>query len=89
MEKEFIEGKWYKGRPDSCYIKFHHIEKCKGYNKIWYNERVGEKLKYMDYWASNDLEKYALSHPVTQKELIKLLPKGHPDLNQEPQYEIY
>lgn len=91
MKKEFIEGKWYRGNEGCNYIKFSHLEDCGGYNKIYYTEMHdhGEYSVIDDNWANTSMEKYALDHPATIEELIKILPPGHPDLNQTPQYEIY
>jgi hypothetical protein len=63
-----------------------------GHNKIYYNEAYyissGWKSK-QDYWANSQFEKFALKNPVTIEELRKILPKDHPDLNKEINYEIY
>jgi hypothetical protein len=89
---EFIKDKWYKGEKNNYYIKFSHMEIKNGYNKIYYNESYytnrGWESK-QDYWAHTQLEKFALNNPVTIEELRKILPKDHPDLNKEINYEIY
>jgi len=89
--KEFEVGKWYKGNESSKYIKFERLEKHDGYNRIFFTERIDDGVhKFIcNYWANNHLEKYALNNPVNLSEISKYLPKGHPDLSTEPNYEIY
>lgn len=78
---KFIEGKWYKGESNNIYIKFSSIEKCNGYDRIHYTERIYDsKHKVIsDYWASDYLEKFALNNPVDISEIQQYLPDGHPD----------
>ena len=89
---ELIEGNWYKGQKDNYYIKFSHYKQSGEYKMMYYTESFSllqgwEKEK--DYWCNNDLEKFALNNPVTIEELHEILPKDHPDLNKNIQYEIY
>jgi hypothetical protein len=89
---EFEVNKWYKGEKDNKYIKFSHFEQYTGYKRIYFTERYDISsgwVKVNDYWANNQLEKFALNNPVTIEELHRILPKDHPDLNKNIQYEIY
>lgn len=92
---DFVKGNWYKGSDRDLYIKVSYFEQCDGYKRIYYTEKVsnyGGKYTHDykdDYWASIYLEGFALSNPVTQEELITVLPQGHPDLNINQSYEIY
>jgi hypothetical protein len=89
---DFIINNWYKGTKNSKYIKFSHYEQCDGYKRIYFSERYDSNVgwkKINDFWASNDLEKFALNNPVTMEELQRILPKDHPDSNQTNNYEIY
>jgi len=89
--KEFIKGKWYRGCEDSNYIKFSHLEDGGSYNRVYYTEMYDhdEYSVVNNHWANTDMENYALKHPATYEELLKILPEGHPDLIQTQQYEIY
>lgn len=85
MENKFIECNWYE-IISGDYIKFTKLEENVGYNKLFYEERInmGNHIYVTDYIASNDIEKYALSHPVDISYISKVLP-----YNIEPNYEIY
>ena len=88
---EFIKGNWV-GDGTGSYLKFDRLEKCRGYNKVCGTEYINSDGKYYNhsyYWANTQMELYALKTPVNIEELRKFLPEGHPDLNNEPQYEIY
>ncbi len=95
MKKEFIPGQWYKGQSNSRYIKFSRLQPQGGYNRVYYTEFINTDpfgnithSARSDWWANTELEEYALDHPVSQEELLKILPEGHPDrVTQE--YPIY
>ena len=91
----FEVGKWYKGTRNDDYFKFLSKTFVKGtssdYNRICYTERCfGGKYEITSQSISNNnFEKCALSNPVTQEELQKILPEGHPDLQLNLTYELW
>lgn len=90
-----IPGKWYKG-DSNYYMKYSHTEIVEGkfgnHNRLFFNERIyssGYRVG-KDYWSNSDWEKNMVKNgPIDISEIAHLLPKGHPDLNTEPTYEIY
>lgn len=83
-QSEFVKGKWYKNNTTEgtfIFIKYSHKERCNGYNKIWYTEKILKNdttLEIRDnYLANSDIEK-ALTE-ADMLEVSKFLPEGHVD----------
>lgn len=82
----FIPGEWYNG-GSSRYMKFSHIVRKPDYNILYFTEEItrGKHKVIADYWANTEMEKYALTHPVSSEEISEFLPDGHSDKISKPQ----